>query len=129
MDNLARCKIEIETGLYNKEKIIAAFLNVTSAYDNINKNILIRIMEKKGCPRKIAQFVYEWMSDRNIKFIINNEITETRVINKGLPQGDVLSPTLYAVYTKDILKGVSHQIMGLQYTDDIAIINKGKDIR
>lgn len=34
------------------------------------------------------------MSDRNIKFIINNEITETRVINKGLPQGDVLSSTL-----------------------------------
>lgn len=68
------------------------------------------------------------MSNRKIKFILDNETSTDRLINKDLPQGGVLSPTLYALYIKNVLKAVYCQIMGLQYADDIVIINKGQDI-
>lgn len=41
-------------------------------------------------------FIYEWMNDRNSKFIIDDEVTIDRLINRKLPQDRV--NTLYFVY-------------------------------
>lgn len=43
-------------------------------------------------------------------------------MDKGLPQGGVLSPLLYALYTKDIGNNINPQTKVIQYADDIAII-------
>lgn len=45
------------------------------------------------------------MRNRITKFMLGDEISETRVVNKGLPQDGVLSPTLYNLYnTRNLAK-------------------------
>lgn len=44
------------------------------------------------------------MRERRVQFIISEKESETRILNQGLPQEGVLSPILYAIYTKDIRK-------------------------
>lgn len=67
------------------------------------------------------------MKNRVTKVIINKE-EEERMINKGLPQGAVLSPLLYAVYTRELGKDLEEGVRILQYADDVTIYITGKNI-
>lgn len=61
-------------------------------------------------------------------FVIRPDELEYRQVNKGLSQGGVISPTLYAIYTRRITENVDCQCKVLQYADEIAIYISGKKI-
>lgn len=71
---------------------------MSSAYDNVRTNIICDILENKGCPSKIRRFVDGWMRNRLTHFLVGEDQVVIRLVNKGLPQGEVLSPTLYSIY-------------------------------
>lgn len=62
------------------------------------------------------------MTGRRTRFLLGENREIELQVNKGLPQRGVLSPLLYAIYTKDILRSINPQTKIIQYADDIAII-------
>lgn len=122
LDNLAKLKAEIEIAARTGEKIVTAVLDVNSAYDNVNRECLIQNLKEENCPGRIMKYIEEWMTDRVTKCIVNEEKERILMINKGLPQEGVLSPILYAIYTKNILNKVNPQTKIIQYADDVAVI-------
>lgn len=52
-----------------------------------------------------------------------------RIIHKGLLQGSVISPILYAIYTKEITEGKREDCTILQYADDMAVHSTGEDLK
>lgn len=57
------------------------------------------------------------------------DIDEVYWAFKGLPQGSVLSPLLYAIYVKDLTQTIEHPCKIIQYADDIAIYSRNPNIR
>lgn len=49
IDNLVNLSLYVEEGLANKKDILAAFLDVQGAFDNINSDILINKLASIGC--------------------------------------------------------------------------------
>lgn len=121
IDNLTRLTVDIHTSKQTNENLIVAFLDVKSAYDNVRTSILCDILKKKKCPSLIINYISVWMRDRVTKFILGDDKYETRIVNKGLPQGGVLSPSLYNIYTSEISRYVRKNIKMIQYADDIAV--------
>lgn len=101
-------------------------MDIASAYDNVKRIILIEKLKKENCPERIIKFVNEWMKERRVQFIISEKESETRIFNQELPQEGVLSPILYAIYTKDIRKKIDEDITVLQFADDVVLYNTGK---
>lgn len=101
-------------------------MDIASAYDNVKRIILIEKLKKENCPERIIKFLNEWMRERRVQFIISEKESETRILNQGLPQEGVLSPILYAIYTKDIRKKIDEDITVLQFADDVVLYNAGK---
>ena len=64
------------------------------------------------------------MNEKSFVVNIETEYSSPRSIPAGVPQGSVLSPVLYSIYTSHftILKDQSLAL----YADDTAIITKGK---
>lgn len=56
IENIARL-VEIEIAKRENKHTIAAYLNVSSAYDNVRREILMQKLIKKECPRKIVRYV------------------------------------------------------------------------
>lgn len=61
------------------------------------------------------------MGGRRIKFLTGEKSVEQREVWVGLPQGGVLSPLLYATYTRKLIQNIEEKVTILQYADDIAI--------
>lgn len=100
---------------------IAAFLDVSSAYDNVCYEVMIQRLDESQCPTRIRNFIVTWMQERNVEFIIDSDQSIIRKVGKGLPQGAVLSPKLYSIYTASIMNNVPEKINKLQFANDIAI--------
>ena len=47
--------------------------------------------------------------------------SEARIINKGVPQGGVLSPLLYCIYVANVTENLPKSVTVSQFADDVAI--------
>lgn len=88
VDNFIEFTVDIRKSLLEGKKVIAAFLDVSSAYYNVLRNILIEKLRKEECPSKILKFVDGWNQEDSLLM----KIFEDRILEQGVPQGRVLSP-------------------------------------
>lgn len=123
MDSLAIFTTDIRLAFSRNESLIGAFLDISGAYDNVQLSLLRNKLHNLKVPPKLCNFVMNLMSERYICFRCNDpSISSKRVVWRGLPQGSVLSPLLYNIYTHDLESSVGFCRI-LQYADDILLYN------
>lgn len=113
----------VENGFQNKMKSGAVFLDLSAAYDTVwNRGLLLKLAKNLRC-KATLRLLEQILSDRSFKVNLNGEVSRKRILQNGLPQESVLSPTLFNVYTADI------EITKLRkfiYADDIGLVAQRK---
>lgn len=127
IDNLSILTSDIQQNFYKKDPVTAVFLDIKGAYDNVIPKILINDLIDLGLPKKIVAFIDNLISKRNIIYCLNNNIEEKSVC-KGLPQGSVLSPILYSIYTRKLESLIENPINILQFADDLCLYNSENNV-
>lgn len=119
LDNLSSLVTDVKLALSKNEYCIAVFLDICGAYDNVNIPILKEKLLTIGIPPKLVQFIINLLSQRTIVVDGSDPSSHIRLVFKGLPQGSVLSPILYNIYTYDLEKSIHFMCNILQYADDL----------
>ena len=97
------------------------FLDFSSAFNTINVTILIDKLTHLD--PKIVGWVSDFLSNR-MQFTIMNSCRSTRIItNTGTPQGTVLSPLLFSIYTSSI-RSMTPLVSIFKYADDTVLVGK-----
>ena len=77
-------------------------------------------MVKMGIPPAFSQRIAQLYKNRYVYMKTTEGLIGPRIMNVGLPQGSILSPLLYLVYTSDIDSYFDDADV-LQFADDICI--------
>lgn len=121
MDSLCILTSDIRLALSKKHHVVGCFLDVSAAYDNVLLPVLRAKMLQLSIPVRIVHFICRLFLGRSIKIRTGNSFHPTLTLWQGLPQGSVLSPLLYNLYTCDIEQSVSPFCSMLQYADDLVL--------
>lgn len=129
MDSIGIFTTDIHLAFTDNKSLLAAFLDISAAYDNVDLYILRNKLLDLNIPHTLVNFVINMLLERSIHINVDNSTTISRTTWKGLPQGSVLSPLLYNVYTHDLESSVkTTNIEVLQYADDLLIYSTGHSI-
>ncbi|CAG9133853.1 unnamed protein product [Plutella xylostella] len=115
---------KIRNALENKEYCSAAFLDIKQAFDRVwHKGLLFKV--KKYLPHAFFGLIQSYLCDRVFHVKENGSMSRFYDINAGVPQGSVLGPTLYSLYTCDLPK--TNHTLTATYADDTAILANNSD--
>ena len=101
-------------------RTITVALDMSKTFDTINIHTLIRKLLQTNIPGTIIKFIANYINGRKACIIYRNHTSSQRQFKTGVPQGGVLLPTLFNIYTADIPPPRA-PVQVMAYADDITI--------
>lgn len=107
---------------------VMALLDIEKAFDNVWINGLIHKLYLFHFPLYLIKIIYNYLSNRAFQVSIGSILSNIYSIVAGVPQGSILGPILYNIFTSDLPPlGRGGQLA--LFADDTAIMFKGRVIR
>lgn len=120
-DSIGIFVTDIRIAFSKNHSVVAAFLDINAAYDNVILSILKNKLQALNVPIMLSNFIINMLSERFINISLEDGTMKSRNVWKGLPQGSVLSPILYNIYTSDLESALDGNVNILQYADDLLL--------
>ena len=92
----------IEDGFERKQVTGTVFVDLSAAYDTVNHRQLIIKAAKMLKSRRLIEALQSILSNRRFFVEMNGRKSRWRIQRNGLPQGSVLAPLLFNMYTNDM---------------------------
>ena len=99
------------------------FIDFSSAFNTIQTHILLKILLEMNVNSNIILWIYSFLSDRPQYTKLKGVKSRTILTNTGAPQGCVLSPLLFTLYTNKCRSSFDDCSL-LKYADDTVIVGK-----
>ena len=100
--------------------MVAAFLDVEKAFDNVWHNGLRFKIFQLDLPTKMTRWLFDFLAGRLIQVNVNNFFSSQINPKAGVPQGSVLRLLLFLIYVNDFPTPHHKQNSLSQFADDTA---------
>ncbi len=96
------------------------FVDYSSAFNTIVPATLVVKLQTLGLNRSLCSWILDFLTGRSQVVRMGNNTSSPLTLNTGAPQGCILSPLLYSLYTHDCAATQSNVI--IKFADDTTVI-------
>ena len=125
-DQLIRFETFIRETFVLKQHAVAVLFDLEKAYDTTWKHGILKDMYDMGLRGRMPMFIQHFLEDRCFKVRVGTTLSDSYKQEMGVPQGSILSVTLFSIKINSIVKCLSPGIACSLYVDDFLISYRGQ---
>jgi hypothetical protein len=109
--------------------VVSVFFDLEKAYDTTWKYGIMRDLHKTGLEGRLPMFIADFLSNREFQVRLGGTMSDSFPQEMGVPQGSILSVTLFILKINSIVSCLPPHVRGSLYVDDFLICYRSKDVR
>ena len=120
-DHLVRLETYIRQGFVKNQHTVGIIFDLEKAYDTTWKGGIMKDLHEMGLKGRLPLFIDNFLKGRKFKVRLDNTHSSLNPQEEGVPQGSILSLTLFTVKIKSIIDALPQDIEKSLYVDDLAV--------
>ena len=127
-DVLIRLESSICEAFAAKQHHISVFFDLEKAYDTTWRFGILKVLHESGLRGEMPLFIKAFLSSRVFQVRVGSILSERKIQEEGVPQGSVLSVTLFALAINGITEVLPPNVMYSLFVDDFCISYKASSM-
>ena len=128
LDALARFDSFVKMAFARREHVIAVFFDIEKAYDTTWRNHILTTLRNIPLMGHLPRFIENFLTDRIMRVKIGNALSNPYCQYEGVPQGSVLSCSLFALAINNLAKSTPQYVENVLYVDDFTIFTRSASL-
>lgn len=104
---LAKVTDDLFSAIDENKLCVLILLDYSKAFDRINHDLLLAIMHYAGFSQSAVSLLRSYLNGRTQCVVLNSEKSGYSPVKCGVPQGSILGPLLFTLYTFEFYKSIS----------------------
>ena len=104
-----------------------AFIDLSKAFDSVDRDLLWKILEKCGCPPRVINIIRQLHDGMQVQVKAAGKLSEPFEVSRGVKQGCTLAPVLFNTYvqcvTRLLTESLSNAKIDINYRTDRSLFN------
>lgn len=127
-DQLVRLESFVREAFVRGEHVTAIFFDLEKAYDTTWKYGILKDMQDIGLKGRLPSFVMNFLGNRKFQVRVGSYLSDTYKQEMGVPQGSILSITLFVLKINNIVKCLPAWVRGSLFVDDFLICYRSRNM-
>ena len=128
-DHLIRLETFIRDAFANREHVVSVFFDLEKAYDTTWRYGILKDLHDLGLKGRLPLFIQSFLEDRTMQVRVGSTLSDLYDQEQGVPQGSILSTTLFNIKINNIVNCLDTKTDGSLYVDDFGICYRSKNMR
>ena len=128
-DALVRLETAIHKSFEEKHHMLAVFFDLEKAYDTTWKHGILMKLHQIGLRGALPNLIRDFLMNRRFRVRVGSSLSDPKVQLEGVPQGCILSVTLFALAINDIIQAVPRAVACSLYVDDFTLYSSGASLK
>lgn len=128
LNHLVGFEKDIRNAFAAGQHLIALSLDLQNAFDRVSRELIITRLLSLGYVGNILIFVRNFLNNRSFRVCSGGFFSSAYSLHNGVPQGSVLSPTLFIIAMDSITNYVDSRVTYRLFADDILVYRAVKSI-
>ena len=95
-------------------------IDFSAAFDRVNHRGLLYKLQSMGIGGSILSIISQFLEGRTHRVCVDGKYSSFSDVVSGVPQGSVLGPLLFILYTADMVQGIENNMFN--YADDSTLV-------
>ena len=120
-DVLIRLESSICESFASKQHHVTIFFDLEKAYDTTWRHGILKTIHQVGLRGELPLFIKAFLAHRLFQVKVGNTLSEKKCQQEGVPQGSVLSVTLFALSINGVSSVIPRDVLHTLFVDDLSI--------
>jgi ribonuclease HI len=128
LDQVIRLESAVREAFLRREHLVAVYFDLEKAYDTTWKHGIMTDLHEAGLRGRLPNFIAQFLNNRTFSVRIGATLSDIYHQEEGVPQGSILSVTLFSMKINSIVKVLSDGMDCSLYVDDFLICYGSKQM-